>query len=127
MEHTRVSLGRKSLPAEKSKGWTLNDHAICGKTDVRAASKLIQFAPVLILSNFSGSSEQATQRLDSLINRIRDIQYPYMHGVKPVDIILVAHHILRAFAKRWLRVPIGSPLTMMLPPRGIGVLRYVSC
>ncbi|KAF2252069.1 putative phosphoglycerate mutase [Trematosphaeria pertusa] len=71
------------------------------------------------------SSEQATERLDGLINRIRDIQRPYMHGEKPVDIVLVAHgHILRAFTKRWLGIPMGSPLGMMLPPGGIGVLSY---
>lgn len=48
-----------------------------------------------------------------------------MHGESPCDVLLVAHgHLLRAFVKRWLRYPMGFPLSMMLEPGGVGALSY---
>lgn len=35
------------------------------------------------------SVQQATERLDSLISQIKDLQRPYMRGEKPVDVLLV--------------------------------------
>ncbi|KAK8193585.1 putative phosphoglycerate mutase [Phyllosticta capitalensis] len=71
------------------------------------------------------SAAQVTKRLDDLIREIRQIQGPYMHGEKPVDVVLVAHgHLLRAFAKRWLGYPMETPLSMMMEPGGVGVLSY---
>jgi broad specificity phosphatase PhoE len=51
-----------------------------------------------------------------------------MHGEPgPADIVLVAHgHLLRAFVKRWLGYPLEFPLSLMLEPGAIGVLRSVS-
>jgi hypothetical protein len=65
-----------------------------------------------------------------------------MHGEKPADVMVVskitehigielliakvAHgHLLRAFAKRWLKYPLETPLSMMLEPGAIGILRFV--
>lgn len=50
-----------------------------------------------------------------------------MHGENPSDIVLVAHgHLLRAFTKRWLGYPMEFPLSLMLDPGAVGVLRYGS-
>lgn len=41
-------------------------------------------------------------------------------------VVQVAHgHLLRAFAKRWLKYPMETPLSMMMEPGGIGILRHV--
>ena len=48
-----------------------------------------------------------------------------MHGEKPADVLLVTHgHLLQAFAKRWLKYPMETPLAMMMEPGGIGILSY---
>ncbi|EFR02795.1 phosphoglycerate mutase [Nannizzia gypsea CBS 118893] len=71
------------------------------------------------------SPEQVSERVDSLIEEIRGIQGPNINGEKACNIILFAHgHLLRAFVKRWLNIPIGFPLRMMLEAGGIGVLSY---
>lgn len=47
-----------------------------------------------------------------------------MHGENPSDVLLVAHgHTLRAFTKRWLGYSMDFPLSMMLEPGAVGVLR----
>jgi sedoheptulose-bisphosphatase len=47
-----------------------------------------------------------------------------MHGESPADVVVIAHgHSLRAFVKRWLKYPMDFPLSMMLEPGGIGILR----
>lgn len=39
-------------------------------------------------------------------------------------ILQIGHgHLLRAFAKRWLKYPLEFPLSMMLEPGAVGVLR----
>ena len=49
-----------------------------------------------------------------------------MHGEKACDVVLISHgHLLRAFVKRWLKLPMDMPLSLMLEPGGIGVLRSV--
>ncbi|KAM3074652.1 hypothetical protein ACMFMG_008080 [Clarireedia jacksonii] len=71
------------------------------------------------------SAAEVSDRLDSVIAKIREIQGPYMHGEKHVDIVLIAHgHILRAFTKRWLGFELGVSLPMMLEPGAVGVLSY---
>lgn len=71
------------------------------------------------------SAQQVTDRLDNLIQKIYKLQEPYMHGEKPADVVLVAHgHLLRAFAKRWLKYSMEAPLSMMMEPGGIGILSY---
>lgn len=37
------------------------------------------------------SAQQVTDRLDALIQKIYEIQGPYMHGEKPADVILVSY------------------------------------
>jgi len=70
------------------------------------------------------TAEQVTERLDSLIREIREIQGPNMHGEKHADVVVVAHgHILRAFTKRWLGYDMSNPFAMMLEPGGVGILR----
>ena len=50
-----------------------------------------------------------------------------MHGETPCDVVLISHgHLLRGFIKRWLRYPLAMPLSLMLEPGGIGILRQVS-
>lgn len=70
------------------------------------------------------SPEEVTDRIDNLIQEIRSIHRGNMHGENPCDIILVAHgHLLRAFTKRWLGYPMEFPLSLMLEPGAVGVLR----
>lgn len=77
------------------------------------------------------SAQQVTDRLDSIIARIRALQAPHMRkeGAAesgPRDVVLFAHgHLLRAFVKRWLGYPMDFGLSMMLEPGGVGVLRWV--
>ncbi|KAE8391565.1 histidine phosphatase superfamily [Aspergillus alliaceus] len=71
------------------------------------------------------SPQEVTHRLDSLIQEIRAIHAPNMHGENPCDVVLIAHgHLLRAFTKRWLGYPMEFPLSMMLEPGAVGVLSY---
>jgi len=71
------------------------------------------------------SADEVSNRLDSIIAKIREIQGPYMHGEKGADVVLIAHgHILRAFAKRWIGFPLSTSLPMMLEPGAVGVLSY---
>ncbi|KAF2106232.1 phosphoglycerate mutase [Lophiotrema nucula] len=71
------------------------------------------------------SAQQVRERLDRMISELQDIQKPYMHGEKAVDIVVVAHGlILRAFVKRWLKYPLDMPLPMMMSPGAIAVLSY---
>jgi broad specificity phosphatase PhoE len=64
-----------------------------------------------------------SDRLDSLITKIRNVQGPHLADDKPADILLVAHgHILRAFVKRWLGYSLDFKLLLMLEPGGVGVL-----
>jgi probable phosphoglycerate mutase len=68
-----------------------------------------------------------SQRLNDLIDEVRVLHAPNMHGEKACDVVLVAHgHVLRAFVKRWLGYPMEFPLSIMLEPGGIGILRWVS-
>jgi len=71
------------------------------------------------------SADEVSSRLDRVIEKIREIQGPYMYGEKGVDVVLIAHgHILRAFAKRWIGFDLGMSLPMMLEPGAVGVLSY---
>lgn len=71
------------------------------------------------------SAAEVADRLDRIIAKIREIQGPYMHGEKAVDVVLIAHgHILRAFTKRWIGFELSQRLPMMLEPGAIGVLSY---
>lgn len=71
------------------------------------------------------SAKEVSDRLDRIIAKIREIQGPYMHGEKGVDVVLIAHgHILRAFAKRWINFDLGMRLPLMLGPGAVGVLSY---
>jgi probable phosphoglycerate mutase len=71
------------------------------------------------------SAGEVSIRLDRVITKIREIQAPFMHGERSVDVVLIAHgHILRAFAKRWIGFELGVSLPMMLEPGAVGVLSY---
>lgn len=71
------------------------------------------------------TAAEVSDRLDAVIAKIREMQGPYMHGEKGVDVVLIAHgHILRAFAKRWIGFELGRALPMMLEPGAVGVLSY---
>jgi sedoheptulose-bisphosphatase len=71
------------------------------------------------------SPAEIKSRLDGVIAKTREIQGPYMHGEKPVDVVIIAHgQILRAFARRWLGFEVGVKLPMMLEPGAVGVLSY---
>jgi probable phosphoglycerate mutase len=46
-------------------------------------------------------------------------------STKGCDVLVVAHgHILRAFVKRWLKMPMSFPAEMMLEPGGVCGLSY---
>lgn len=76
------------------------------------------------LTGQSRSAQQVTDRIDDLIREIRAAHKDNMHGENPSDIVLVAHgHLLRAFTKRWLGYPMEFPLSLMLDPGAVGVLR----
>jgi broad specificity phosphatase PhoE len=71
------------------------------------------------------SPAEIKTRLDRVITKIKEIQGPYMHGEKLVDVVIIAHgQILRAFARRWLGFEVGVKLPMMLEPGAVGVLSY---
>ncbi|KAI3317545.1 phosphoglycerate mutase [Xylariaceae sp. AK1471] len=71
------------------------------------------------------SAQEVTDRLDHLIAKINDIHRPFMQGEAPADVVLVAHGlILRAFVKRWLRIPMADHFSIMMPPGAIGILSY---
>lgn len=88
------------------------------------ASLCISFQVGTSLTRFSRSAQEVTDRIDDLIREIRAIQKDNMHGENPSDVLLVAHgHLLRAFTKRWLGYPLEFPLSLMLDPGAVGVLR----
>ncbi|KAF2185795.1 phosphoglycerate mutase-like protein [Zopfia rhizophila CBS 207.26] len=71
------------------------------------------------------STQQITERLDSLIEEIHGYQRDNMRGDSPSDILLIAHgHLLRALIKRWLRQSLDFPVSLMLEPGAIGTLSY---
>ncbi|KAE8445305.1 hypothetical protein EG329_013543 [Mollisiaceae sp. DMI_Dod_QoI] len=71
------------------------------------------------------SPAEVSARLDRIIAKIREMQGPYMHGEKAVDVVLIGHgHILRAFTKRWLGFELNVKLPMMLEAGAVGVLSY---
>lgn len=65
-------------------------------------------------------------RLDSLIAEVTSLQSASMKkGRRDGDIVVVAHgHILRAFVKRWLSLPLEKGLNLMLEPGGVCGLSY---
>lgn len=71
------------------------------------------------------TAAQVSRRLDGIIAKIKEMQGPYMHGEKAVDVVIIAHgHILRAFAKRWVGYELGTRLPLMVEPGALGVLSY---
>lgn len=76
------------------------------------------------------SPDQVTERLDRLINEIREKYHSPVIG-KPKgsgqagDVLLVAHgHILRAFAMRWVKKTLQDGPTLLLEAGGVGTLSY---
>jgi len=69
------------------------------------------------------SPAEVKERIDGLIERIKEIQ---MGGkAEGGDVLLVSHgHLLRAFTKRWLQLEMDFPFRMILEPGGIGTLSY---
>ncbi|KAM7214994.1 Histidine phosphatase superfamily [Rhypophila decipiens] len=71
------------------------------------------------------SPQQVAERLDRLVEQIKDLQRPFMRGEKAADVLIVAHGlILRVFVKRWLGYPVDFPLSMMMAPGAVGILTY---
>lgn len=71
------------------------------------------------------SAAEVSARLDRVIEKIRAIQTPFMHGEGKADVVLISHgHLLRAFAKRWINFELGARLPLMLEPGAVGVLSY---
>ena len=81
-------------------------------------------------SQMSRSPEQVTERLDRLIQEIREkFHAPVIgkprHSAPPGDVLLVAHgHILRAFAMRWAGKTLQDGPTFLLEAGGVGTLSY---
>ena len=76
-------------------------------------------------SQISRSPEQISNRVDSLISKIKELQAPHMDDSEPSDVVLVSHgHYTRAFAKRWLGFEVSNPMHLMMQPGGVSVLSY---
>lgn len=83
----------------------------------------------------SRSPQDVTDRLDRLIDDIRDKWHrpaigSSADGSRPGsgegDVLIVAHgHILRAFAMRWARKTLQDGPTFLLEAGGVGILRSV--
>lgn len=77
------------------------------------------------------SPEDVTNRLDRLIQDIRDRWHKPVIGAakreaKNGDVLIVAHgHILRAFAMRWAGKTLQDGPTFLLEAGGVGTLRQV--
>ncbi|KAL8821203.1 MAG: hypothetical protein Q9223_000718 [Gallowayella weberi] len=75
---------------------------------------------------YGASANAFAARLDALISKIRRIQGANMHGEKASDVVLISHgHLLRGFVKRWVQLPLDVPLSLMLDPGGVGIVRYM--
>jgi sedoheptulose-bisphosphatase len=70
--------------------------------------------------------QRVAGRLDSLISEITALQGKALkEGDRTSDVVVVAHgHILRAFVKRWLALPLDNGLNLMLEPGGVCGLSY---
>ena len=74
----------------------------------------------------SEGPEEVSERVDSIIGKITELQGKGMkEGNQSSDVIVIAHgHILRAFVKRWLSMPLGTHVEMMVEPGGVCGLSY---
>ncbi|KAI5856554.1 histidine phosphatase superfamily [Tricharina praecox] len=76
------------------------------------------------------SPESLAARIDAVIEDVKAIQKQALKGGERVeeddrDVLVVAHgHFLRAFVKRWVGLPLASPLLLVLDPGGIAVMGY---
>ncbi|KAI9642781.1 hypothetical protein NHQ30_008513 [Ciborinia camelliae] len=130
-ESTQKELEDKTEITEDIREWEYGAYEGLFTSQIRAARKekgLDSERPWNIWLDGCEDGESAAEvsdRLDSVITKIREIQGPYMNGEKYVDVVLIAHgHILRAFAKRWIGFELGRALPMMLEPGAVGVLSY---
>ncbi|CAD6445294.1 94a02fbe-e326-4e56-9f24-4d4f75780969 [Sclerotinia trifoliorum] len=130
-ENTQKELETKTEITEHIREWEYGAYEGLLTAQIRAARKekgLDSERPWNIWLDGCEEGETAAEvsdRLDSVIAKIREIHAPYMHGEKGVDVVLIAHgHILRAFAKRWIGFEMGRALPMMLEPGAVGVLSY---
>lgn len=72
--------------------------------------------------------DQIAARLDSLIEDVRKFHSGNMKSERPGDVVIVAHgKIFRAFAKRWVNLPLDDPLELMMAPGAVACLRYELC
>ncbi|KAL7621202.1 Sedoheptulose 1,7-bisphosphatase [Parahypoxylon ruwenzoriense] len=76
------------------------------------------------------SPDEVTQRVDRLINEIREKWHGPVIGkakseeLPPGDVLIVAHgHILRAFAMRWIGKTLQDGPAFLLEAGGVGTLR----
>ncbi|RDW91213.1 hypothetical protein BP5796_02378 [Coleophoma crateriformis] len=130
-EKTRKEIGSQAETTEDIREWEYGLYEGLLTAQIRAGRKergLDTERPWNIWHDGCEEGETAAEvatRLDRIISKIREIQAPYMHGEKGVDVIIIAHgHILRAFAKRWIGFELGMRLPMMLEPGAVGVLSY---
>lgn len=130
-EASRENLKEKCEITEDIREWDYGLYDGCLTAEVRAARKgrgLDTERPWNIWIDGCEDGESAKEvsdRLDRIIAKIREIQGPYMHGEKGVDVVLIAHgHILRAFAKRWIDFDMAMRFPLMLGPGAVGVLSY---
>jgi broad specificity phosphatase PhoE len=80
------------------------------------------------------SPDQVAARLDRIIASITEQHGRYLQDIQDGrvgewngkrDMLVIAHgHILRAFVKRWLGVPMEASLELMLEPGGVCGLSY---
>jgi len=80
----------------------------------------------VMLERLHRSPEQVTERLDALVNEIREKWHrpAFEDPSKNGDVLIVAHgHILRAFAMRWGGRGLDEGLTFLMEAGGVGTLR----
>jgi broad specificity phosphatase PhoE len=130
-ESARKQLEGKTEITENIREWDYGAYEGLKPAEIRAARKekgLDKDRPFNIWVDGCEDGEspaEVTARLDLLIEKIKEIQGPYMHGEKAVDIVIIAHgHISRAFAKRWIGYELSARLPMMLEPGAVGILSY---
>lgn len=70
--------------------------------------------------------KQVSERVDKVIERIREVHAKAFKKNEPCDVLVVGHgHILRCFAARWVDRPINVNPQFMLDAGGVGVLSYL--
>ncbi|KAG9242714.1 histidine phosphatase superfamily [Calycina marina] len=118
---------------EDIREWDYGDYEGITSPDIKEQRKKAGLGPWDIWTDGcpgGESSEEVTQRLDRLIDEIRNKYHAPVIGkpkgeAGPGDVLVVAHgHILRAFAMSWVQKTLKDGPTFLLEAGGVGILSY---